>query len=133
AGDKALGAGDGHHRQAESVAQADKAGDLGSAVVAELFAGGHDAHRLAGDGSQGGVDVFAKAGVQLDGAAGVDDGSRGLLGGLPGLKGGGGGLEGKAGGAGQVIGGQQARHVGGGLGRFSGGGGNNGGHAGLCG
>src|SRR5699024_3105965 len=84
AGDKALGAGDGHHRQAESVAQADKAGDLGSAVVAELFAGGHDAHRLAGDGSQGGVDVFAKAGVQLDGAAGVDDGSRGLLGGLPG-------------------------------------------------
>src|SRR5699024_8032878 len=35
--------------------------------------------------------------------------------------------------AGQIIGGQQARHVGGGLGCFGGGGGDDGGHAGLCG
>ena len=53
---------------------------LAVAVVAELFTGGHGRPTgLAGDGSQGGVDVFAKAGVQLDGAAGVDDGSCGLL------------------------------------------------------
>src|SRR5699024_9178895 len=126
-----VGGGDGHHRQAEGVAQADEAGRLDGAVVAELFAGGHHAHRLASHGGQGGVDVFAKAGVQLHGAAGVGHGGGRLGGGLPGLEGGGGGLEIKAGGSAQVVGRQQARHMGGGLGRFGSRSSHDGGHTGL--
>ena len=112
AGNEALGVHDGQHGDAECVAQADKTGSLGHAVVAQLLAGGHDAHGVAADGSEGGVDVLAETGVHLHGAVLIDEGSSSLCRLGVGAQDSGGLLELEDGRAGQVVGRQQTHDVG---------------------
>ena len=76
------------------------------------LAGGHNTHSVAADGCECGVDVLAKACVQLHSAVLVDQGSGSLLGGSTGAQNAGGLLELEDGGAGQVVGGQQTHDVG---------------------
>ena len=101
--------------------------------MAQLLAGGHDAHGVAADGSEGGVDVLAETGVHLHGAVLIDEGSSGLCGLGVGAQDSGGLLELEDGRAGQVVGRQQTHDVGSLLSSLGSVSGHDGSHACLCG
>jgi len=101
--------------------------------VAQLLAGGHDAHGVAADGSEGGVDVLAETGVHLHGAVLIDEGSSSLCRLGVGAQDSGGLLELEDGRAGQVVGRQQTHDVGSLLSSLGSVSGHDGSHACLCG
>ena len=80
---EALGVDDGHNGDAVGIAQADKAGSLGGALVAQGgLLGGNDTDGAAVDGSQCGNDVLAVTCVQLDSAALIGQSGDGVSGGV---------------------------------------------------
>ena len=101
--------------------------------MAQLLAGGHDAHSVAADGSEGGVDVLAETGVHLHGAVLIDEGSSSLCRLGVGAQDSGGLLELEDGRAGQVVGRQQTHDVGSLLSSLGSVSGHDGSHACLCG